>query len=423
MSSPSLRRLALQAGLGRERGAVAIIVGLTMVVMIGAVGLAMDAGRLYISKTETQNAADACALSASLDLTGSPNIPAAQFAIAENAGRAVARRNRTNLQRTAVVDAEVTVQFSGSLNGPWTGAGGAAPDSRYVRCTIGEPTIAATFMRVLGFNDSAVNSLASATLAPSQTNCAAMPVGLCATTNTAPYGFVAGQWYVSLFGTGGQLTGSFGWLDFSPPAGGANELSAQILGAGACTVATGSQVGQSGAVQSLANDWNSRFGIYQGGPSVDAAIPDRSGYSYTPTNWPSQNNALSNFVEVRRPANAPYGTSVANGNTITGLRISNGSRVAQAPELATRGAPRRIVPLPVINCAGFAGSQTVPVMDWGCALLLHPISTRGGPGGGGPEQLRVEYLGLVTDAGSPCATVGGVGNGSSTGPLVPALVQ
>jgi Flp pilus assembly protein TadG len=407
----------------RQRGAVAVIVGLTMVVMIGAVGLAMDAGRLYISKTETQNAADACALSASLDLTGAPNIPAAQFAIAENAGRAVARRNRTNLQRTAVTNAEITVQFGSALTGPWVGAAAASPDARYVRCTIAEPAVASTFMRLLGFTTSAVNSLASATLAPSQTNCAAMPVGLCATSGTAPYGFVVGQWYTSLFGTGGQLTGSFGWLDFSPPAGGANELSAQILGAGACTVATGSQVGQTGAVQSLANDWNSRFGIYQGGPSVDAGVPDRSGYSYTPTNWPSQQNALGNFTGTRRPANAPYGTSVANGNTITGLRIANGARVAQAAELADRGAPRRIVPLPVINCAAFASSQTVPVIDWGCALLLHPISTRGGPGGGGPETLRVEYLGLVTDSGSPCATVGGVGNGASTGPLVPALVQ
>ena len=48
-----------------QRGAVAIIVGLTLAVLVGFAGLAIDGGRLYVNKTELQNAADACALAAS----------------------------------------------------------------------------------------------------------------------------------------------------------------------------------------------------------------------------------------------------------------------------------------------------------------------------------------------------------------------
>ena len=48
-----------------QRGAVAIIVGLTLAVLIGFAGLALDLGRLYVNKSELQNAADSCALAAS----------------------------------------------------------------------------------------------------------------------------------------------------------------------------------------------------------------------------------------------------------------------------------------------------------------------------------------------------------------------
>ncbi len=70
----------------KQRGAVAIVVALTLVVLIGFAGLALDGGQLqlYVSKTEQQNGADACALAASYELTGSP-IPTANFARAENA--------------------------------------------------------------------------------------------------------------------------------------------------------------------------------------------------------------------------------------------------------------------------------------------------------------------------------------------------
>lgn len=409
----------------RQRGVVAVIVGLSIVVVLAAAGLAIDSGRLYVSKTETQNAADACALAASRDLTGAPAIPASQFPIAENSGRFVARRNEVNFNGTPIADSAITVQFSDSLTGTWVGAVPPPPGNmRYVRCTIAESGMMPKLMRLLSpvaTGGNTVRSLATATLAPSQSPCAAIPVSLCATTTTAPYGLTPGQWISALYGSGGQLTGNWGWIDFSPFAGGASELAALLEGTGACTVPPGALVGQAGAVSSLSRSWNTRFGIYH--PSIPSTgpaspVPDRSGYGYTSTNWPSGNNAAANFLTVRRPANAPYGTDVSNGNSITGLDVSpNASTVRQAAALATMSADRRIVPVPIVECSRFGPGQAVPILNWGCALMLHPIS------GGGPSTVSLEYIGLVSAAGSPCASQGGVGNSTSTGPLVPALVQ
>ena len=55
MSHPLLRESAPRCA---QRGSVAIIVGLSMVVLVGLVGLALDGGRLYATKTELQNGAD-----------------------------------------------------------------------------------------------------------------------------------------------------------------------------------------------------------------------------------------------------------------------------------------------------------------------------------------------------------------------------
>ena len=403
-----------------QRGAVAIVVALSLAVLVGFAGLALDGGRLYVNKTELQNAADACALAASLELTGAPNIPTSNFPIADAAGRLVATRNLVGFQGSNIAAGNVTVEFGTSLNaGAWVPAAAATPASLYVRCTIAESGITPWFMQVLGFGDQTVRALATATLAHSQNACTTIPIGLCSAGSAPSYGLVPGQWYNGGLNNADSLSGSFNWIDFSPPAGGASELSAALFGSGSCTVALGTSVGATGAISSLRKAWNSRFGIYH--PSItgpDFPVPDRSGYSYTALNWPSQFNAAADLINVQRPAHAPYGTNVANGNAITGLTVGPpSSTVLQAAALTTSGADRRFVPVPIVDCAALASAQTVPMLDWACVLMLHPMTTD-------PTQtIYLEYEGLTTAAGSPCSTVGGVGNSTSTGPLVPALVQ
>lgn len=418
-------RRNVPASARRQRGAVAIIVGLSLAVLIGAAGLALDTGRLYVTKTELQNASDACALGASFELTGFPSIPAGNFAIAEAAGRTVAARNRVGFQATSIDQNSVTVEFGTALTGgTWLTAGSTpSPTAKYVRCTIPETNILSWFMQVRGAPPSTVRSAATASLVPSQQSCNGLPIGLCAPSTTSPYGLVPGKWYNGGLSNSGQLTGNFNWVDYSPPNGGVSELKAILEGPGVCLTNVGTQVGQSGAAQSLRTSWNTRFGIYTNDYNAAEQLaikPDRSGYGYTALNWDAvAGNALADFIATRRPANTPYGIpNVANGNTITGLDVKPpNSTVLQPAALALRGASRRIATAPILDCTVLAASTTAPILDYGCVLMLHPMDNN-------PAlTIYMEYIGLANAAGGPCAGSGIPGGPLSTGPKVPGLVQ
>jgi hypothetical protein len=408
----------------RQRGAVAIIVGLSLAVLIGAVGLALDGGRLYVNKTETQNAADACALAASLEMSGAPAIPLSSFPLAEASGRLVATRNRANFQAHPIANADITVEFSNSLTGSWVSAGSATGDAKYVRCTIAETGIAPWFMQVLGFGNQTVNSLATASLVPSQANCP-IPLGVCAPEPSAspPYGLEPGKWYTGGLDNSSQLTGNFVWIDFTPPSGGASELAGLLAGSSCpAPVSQGTPVGQTGAITSLRMAWNSRFGIYHPSIPVPSAgattyVADFSGHAYTSVNWLAGKNAAGNFTTMQRPNRTAYGLSVAQGNADTGLTVSPAGSVVLQPTNPAPRASRRIATAPIVNCSGFESSQVTPIKDWACVLMLHPMTTA-------PSQtLYLEFIGLAGAPGSPCASYGGVGSGASGGPLVPGLVQ
>ena len=99
----------------RQKGAVAIIAAIALPVMVGFTGLALDTGRLYVEKTELQNATDACALAAARELTCDPSAGpcASSFLVnAENSGIAVAARNRNGFQKTPLIIPAQDVKFS-----------------------------------------------------------------------------------------------------------------------------------------------------------------------------------------------------------------------------------------------------------------------------------------------------------------------
>jgi len=418
----------------RQRGAVAIIVGLSLAVLIGFVGLALDLGKLFIAKTELQNSADACALAASRELTGTN---ATQLAIAEAAGITTGTRNRVLFQGEPVVVAtDSSVTFSPALDGSYQAKSsltGSELLMKYARCTVNRAGIVNWFVQVLNvipgvaIGNQTVGATAVATLAPAQTNCA-IPVSVC---QAALIGKPVGTWLESAIGPpgGGGLTGNFKWIDFTPPAGGASELGATLTGSGTCTIpSVGAEVGQPGNVASVADDWNSRFGMYFGATKPGEAVPDFTGYAYTEINWPSKANAYGNFV-TQRTANAPY-----QGDTATGLK-TKGS-VEGGIFLKANGADRRLAIVPVVDCPSFGTGSTAPVKSWACVLMLHPINNSAGGGGGGGKgggaavatgtganRMFLEYLGAANNPSSPCATLGLPGAASSAGPLVPVLVQ
>lgn len=409
--------------LRREKGAAAVIVALSLVALVGFVGLALDLGKLFVAKAELQNSTDACALAAARELTGANTN---QLILAEAAGLATGERHNVLFQDEQVVISSVA--FSETLTGSYQAAfaGPGATDMRFARCEANRADIANWLIQVLNIlpgaaiGNQTVAASAVATLSPSQITSCAIPVAVC--SDSVPPSTPVGTWLVSVIGPKGSndegnLTGNFKWVDFTPPAGGASELAGQLTGAGVCSLpAQGTELGEAGVKSSLANDWNSRFGIYQGNVKAGDSLPDYSGYAYTEINWPSQFDAFTEF-QNKRADNAPY-----QGDAETGLKTS-GTPATRA-FLMENGADRRLATAAVVNCPAFAGgSTTAPVEEWACILMLHPINNSQGGSGTGTTRMYLEYLGRSNQANSPCATNGIPGGATAAGPMVPALVR
>lgn len=416
----------------RERGVVAIITALSLTVLVGFVGLALDLGHLYVNKTELQNAADACALAASRELTCDPAAGPCATTYLDNAvaaGTAVAARNNRDFQGGAVTIAPEDVRFHTAL-GPiadYLPSSGADTESRFVMCIARAEDIPTWFMRVRGIAENDVSAYAVATLRKAQTNCA-IPIGLCKPPGVPPSspfdGFTVGQWVTSKLTE--SATGSFDWIDFTPgDGGGASELANLLKGSGQCTLeppGPANQVGQQGNIASLGKAWNTRFGLYKGSDSVSSAPPDWTGMSYTTTSWPEKFNAYAG-TSAAVPGISNYRSARSAYSPYQGPDLGGGYRPILEGDHRSFGADRRTVVVPVVDCEGWKASnpQTVPILGYACVLMLHPMTGDNGPATG--EEVWLEYRGSASDLSSPCATSGSVGGGGSIGPLVPALVQ
>lgn len=408
----------------KETGSAAIIVALSLVALVGFVGLALDLGKLFVAKTELQNSADACALAAARELTGANTN---QLVLAEAAGITTGGKHEVLFQKEQIAISSVT--FSETLTGGYQTAftGPGAINMRYAKCEASRTDIANWFIQVLNLlpgvdiGDQTVAASAVATLWPSQITSCAIPVGVC--SDSVPTGTPVGTWLESVLGpkgstTEGNLTGNFMWVDYTPPAGGASELAEQLTGPGVCSLpATGTQVGESGVVSSLASAWNSRFGIYQGSVKVGDSIPDYSGYAYTEINWSSKSNAFADF-QNQRGNNEPYQEDI-----YTGLNTKPGQPVDRN-YLKANGEDRRLATVAVVDCDALSGGgSTSSVEAWACVLMLHPLNNSQGGSGTGSTRMYLEYLGRSNDPDSPCATNGVPGGSSAVGPLVPTLVR
>ena len=430
--NPTLRQLCPSRRLQRQRGAVAVVVALSAVALLGFAGIAIDVGRLYINKTELQTAADACSLAASAELTCDPAAgacPASFLLKARAAGIYVAGRNVRDFQVNPVTLTNADVTFNTVL-APNTGylsiAAGASPNSRYVMCTAQATGIAPWFMGVFGAATQSVTASAVATLAPSPSFCNAAPVGVCAKPGGATYAL--GEWITGSFtgsGNNDDVGGSFRWVDFTPNGGGNSEIRDQLIGnAGVCGIQVGNNVQQPGQQQGAKSAYNTRFGLYPNGVNADTpatAPPDQTGYAYPnqapgapvvpiPAGVPPIGTAYADY-RLRQSSNTPfisaqYGVSGPGGNI-------SGNAITAADHLAF-GSSRRLVAAPLIDCTG---GNIVPILSMTCVLMLNPMSN------GANGTIYLEYRGLATAPGSPCRIGGSAGGPGSTGPQVPTLVQ
>jgi hypothetical protein len=401
----------------REGGAIAIIVALTLVVLIGFAGLVLDLGRLYVNKTELQNATDACALAAANELVCEPGLGTC-LENAEAAGIFAAAQNKMDFQKNTVLIAAADIKFSkfiGPNSSYLSRLAGADQAARFALCKASVDGIVPWFMGVLGIGAQSVTATAVATLAPGQTSCNAAPVGICSNGAAGPgFGRLPGDWITSAYvvpaADSVSLSGDFRWIDFTS-GGGASAIRAQLLGTSAvCGIKVGDTVKRlTGAPIGALSAWNTRFGIYAdgaGGESHSSAAPDKTGYAYPSSALPSITRAAYPHYRSQQTAHTPF---TASDYAVTGFGGTTSS-----PNHAQHGAERRLIAVPVIDCTG---SVNQSILAMACMLMLNPMSDAPSS----PRIAMLEWRGLASAPGSPCRSAGiagGVG-----GPLVTTLVQ
>jgi Flp pilus assembly protein TadG len=173
----------------QERGFVLITMAAGAIALVAALGLAVDVGRMFIAKNETQAFCDSAALAAALSLDGTTTgILAAQAAVANST-------NAWNLNTTKI--ASPTVTFATAVGGPWDPNPSPATGYIYVKVAA-TAQLSLYFMPVIVSQTTQnVNSLAIA----GQITITSFPQGLApytavSTNTTGPnFGLVVGNSY------------------------------------------------------------------------------------------------------------------------------------------------------------------------------------------------------------------------------------
>jgi Flp pilus assembly protein TadG len=356
----------------RQTGAVAIVFGLTLIVMLAMGGLVLDLGHLYVVKAELQNAADGAALAGAKEL----NESASGIIAAADQATKIAALNNFNFS-TVVSLASTNITFGTSPDGPWlisSDAQSSPQGQTFIKVDTGAKTLSTYLMQVVGLSTISTSGVAVAGRFVNDIT----PIGVCAVdpanktakytyssglTELVEYGFRRGVSY-NLFGLNPLPGQSDPYLinpvDAPPATCVASHSSASFTAPFMCmgssaVIATGSGkvYTNSGATASLDSSLNSRFDDYKSPSVCDPAtappdtnikqypcrgnttgcITNASGdISVTPAiNWmdpaanvlpsqqsisldPSTNQPLyrlpSATAQTPLPASAPYGTSV-----------------------------------------------------------------------------------------------------------------
>ncbi|HEX8985943.1 MAG TPA: pilus assembly protein TadG-related protein [Bryobacteraceae bacterium] len=173
----------------QERGFVLITMAIAAVALVSVLGLAVDVGKLFIIKNETQAYCDSAALAAALALDGTTTgITNARAAVANSL-------NRWNLNTTAI--SNPTITFASSLAGPWSASPNPATAYTYARVAASVPVPLYFLPLVVHQTAQTVNSTATAAQVP----ITYFPRGLAAytavSTNTMgpSFGLVQGNSY------------------------------------------------------------------------------------------------------------------------------------------------------------------------------------------------------------------------------------
>lgn len=434
-----------------QRGAVIIVFAVMLVVLIGFAGLVIDVGRFFVIKSELQNAADACSLAAASQLRPGMNDPdALNRAIAY--GRVFttggvptdylpaypepAVMNRVNFQSAPVNITSAQISFSATLGGVYSTGGSGFNSARYAKCDAELADVPIYFLHVLGllgFGPFTTQTIrASAVATKGAGTCGSIPAGICQrSADAATRGLNVGEW-ISLVPDDKMTPGWYGWVDFSPTAGGTPEVKDGLTSIAQCVLpVVGGPGRENGMKTSAENAWNTRFGIYSNPYRIEdiATIPpDKTGYAYFSqdvgtgkdallANWPRSDAATSPRAYDGANSGAPNYQSAlsarksfqAEARSILG-KADYASAGVDGQHDENGRINRRVVVVPVLDC----NTKPLTITALACTLMLNPFGRVSGPDGGLVTG-KLEYLGFADTL--PC------GSANTTGPLMSVLVK
>lgn len=160
----------------RERGSILATSAIGMLAILLAVGLGVDISRLYLTKAELQNAADAAALA------GASALNTSSQGITKAADRAVAAMNKYDFNHNGVTFPRSNVEFAVNLNGPYMGessAQGQAAKIRFVKVTTPASAVGMSFAGAVLGNSKNLNATATAGLSvPLNMFCNWLPISV-----------------------------------------------------------------------------------------------------------------------------------------------------------------------------------------------------------------------------------------------------
>lgn len=444
-----VRRMGL-AGRQAQRGAVAVIVAVSLLAMIAMVGLVVDLGRAFVVHSRLQIAADACALAGiqRLDRTSK----GAEDAYV--AGKTIALRNLADSIAVAAASApSVEVLFGTTLSAGASGdfrvkaAIGATewPAIKYVRCKVANDSLSASGL-LAGITSFAASAMATSEMLGALEACA-VPLAACARDlGDSLWGLKVGEWISAPSGT--PTSGNFGWAKLTTTGNIAEELENGVCNVDLKRVMTDTGIGTEGERAELPRAWNSRLGVYHSsygpcnelrapGPGGAKPPPDKTGYGFQEYGLQSQITAYGTTIDIYKiydrtdaavisgvlDTSAPKNYLQARESTANFQRDPPSSSCAlDSTQHAERNRPRRLVAMPVVQCSdwgvggGGGGPSRALVRGWLCGLMVDVAR----PGGG--LRYPVEVIGRADSSNSPCGGLG-VPTSNSISGRVAALVQ
>lgn len=436
-----------------QRGAVVVVLGVTLVLLIGFAGLAIDLGRFFVIKSELQNAMDACALAAASQLRPGQNDDVAltravaygRVFATGGTGNNEAIKNKANFQSTVVAISDSQITFSDTLNNSnYWDSSGSYNTARYAKCEYPLADLPIYFMRVLNvaLSTQTVSAMAAATRG--RQVCNVIPAGICQRNFGSGLGLYRGEW----LSIGAKMEpGWFGWVDYSPAGGGTPEVKDGLTDVGQCNIpVVGATAQENGKKTSAEEAWNTRFGIYSNPyriSDITTIPPDKTGYAYfgqdvgaatnpkrLVANWP-RTDAYVDEAATPRAYDQTHPTATSSPKFQDAAEslleyqseartIFSGPTAFASGGITTPPSPlgengrtdRRLLVVPVLDCS----SKPMVITGLACTLMLNPFGRVAGLGGG-PVNGKLEYQGLANVAGSPC------GNDNVTGPTMTVLVK